>query len=125
MTGAVQDNSPTVSLSPTGQEISKPLSHLTEKKTEAQSIEIFAQGHFVRKQWHLDSYPGLSHFPSGMRMSEKAKETRKAFLPVIPAPESACEARFMGGGIYIFPRSAGAKTNDGCVPAESRARMQD
>lgn len=58
-------------------------------------------------------------------MREKAKEARKAFLPVTPAPESACEARFMGGGIYIFPRSAGVKTSDGCVPTESRARMPD
>lgn len=82
-----------------------PSPHLTEGKTEAR-------------------YWSLCH--AFQQEGKKSKELSKQQKPPyqITSPGECREAQLVGGGIYTFPRGAGAKMGDCCIPAESRVRMQ-
>lgn len=82
-----------------------PSPHLTEGKTEARC-------------WSLHHA-----LPQGGKKSKGQSKQQKPSYQ-IASPRECREARLVGGGIYTFPRGAGAKMGDCCGPAESGVRMQ-
>lgn len=63
-------------------------------------------------------------FATRGKEEQRAEQAAKKPSYQIASPRKCREARLVGGGIYTFPRGAGAKMGDCCGPAESGVRMQ-